>query len=319
MTITQIFPLDGKRVFVAGHNGMVGQAIMRRLAGVKAHPLTAGRADLDLRDQAAVDAWMQRESPDCVFLAAATVGGILANQSRPAEFIYDNLMIEANVIEASRRAGVKKLVFVGSSAVYPRDAAQPIREESLLTGPLEPSNDNYAVAKIAGIMLTRAYRRQYGCDFVSALSANLYGIGDSFNPESGHVVPSLMRRIHEANVINAPSVAMWGTGTPRREFLSSDDLADALVFLMEHYSAEGHVNVGAGADISIRELAERIAAVVGYTGEFEFDTSKPDGVPRKLMDVTRMTALGWKPSTDINNGLAATYAWFLANQNNLRG
>ncbi len=286
------FGLTGKRLWVAGHRGMVGAAIVRRLAHEDCEILTVGRDTVDLRRQAETEDWMAEARPDAVFLAAATVGGIVANDTRPAEFIYDNLAIETNVIEAARRTGVKKLLLLGSSCIYPRLAEQPMAENALLTGALEPTNQWYALAKIAGIKLCQAYRRQYGLDFISAMPTNLYGPGDNFELESSHVVPALLRKTHEAKASGANSIEIWGSGTPRREFLYVDDCADALVHLMKVYSGEVHVNIGVGSDLTIRELAESIAKVVGFTGSFHYDTRKPDGTPRKLLDVSRLTALG---------------------------
>jgi GDP-L-fucose synthase len=313
MPAAPIFELEGRKVWIAGHRGMVGSALTRRLAGAGGTLLTAGRDELDLRDQRAVDGWLAQAKPDAIFLAAATVGGIHANSSRPAEFIYDNLAIETNVIPAAWRHGVKKLLFLGSSCIYPKLAPQPMAEEALLTGPLEPTNQWYAIAKIAGIKLCQAYRRQYGCDFIAAMPTNLYGINDSFNLLQSHVIPALMAKIHAAKIAKQPTVPIWGTGTPRREFLFVDDLADALVFLMARYSGEEHVNVGTGTDLTIAELAETIARVAGYQGRFVYDRSKPDGTPRKLVDVARLTALGWRASTSLDEGLAATYRWYAAN------
>jgi len=308
-----LFPLAKRRVFVAGHGGMVGSALTRRLAGIGCEVLTAGRGEVDLRRQEATDTWLRAQRPDAVFVAAATVGGILANDTRPAEFLYDNLMIAANLIEASRRVGVKKLLFLGSSCIYPRLAPQPMREEALLTGPLEPTNQWYAVAKIAGLKLCAAYRRQYGADFISAQPTNLYGPGDTYDLQASHVVPALMAKTHHAKVTGAGQVEIWGTGTPKREFLHVDDLADALVFLMERYSDELQINVGWGEDVSIRELAELIAEVVGYTGGFRYAAEKPDGTPRKLLDVSRLSAMGWGPRIALRDGLADAYRWFVDN------
>ncbi len=308
-----LFPLAKRRVFVAGHGGMVGSALTRRLAGIGCEVLTAGRGEVDLRRQEATDTWLRAQRPDAVFVAAATVGGILANDTRPAEFLYDNLMIAANLIEASRRVGVKKLLFLGSSCIYPRLAPQPMREEALLTGPLEPTNQWYAVAKIAGLKLCAAYRRQYGADFISAQPTNLYGPGDTYDLQASHVVPALMAKTHHAKVTGAGQVEIWGTGTPKREFLHVDDLADALVFLMERYSDELQINVGWGEDVSIRELAELIAEVVGYTGGFRYAAEKPDGTPRKLLDVSRLSAMGWRPRIALRDGLADAYRWFVDN------
>jgi GDP-L-fucose synthase len=292
---------------------MVGAALCRRLAGEPCEVLTVGRAEVDLRRQREVEDWMAASRPDLVFVAAATVGGIHANAVRPAEFLYDNLMIEANIIHAAHRLGVRKLLFLGSSCIYPREAAQPMAEASLLTGPLEPTNQWYAVAKIAGIKLCQAYRRQHGCDFISAMPTNLYGIGDNFDLMNSHVLPALMLKIHRARQAGSPSVEIWGSGRPRREFLFCDDLADALVFLMTHYSEESHVNVGCGSDVTIREVAELLASVIGFEGRFAYDPSKPDGTPRKLLDISLLTGLGWQPQTPLREGLEQTYRWFLEN------
>ncbi len=307
------YELSGKRVWVAGHRGMVGSALVRRLASEDCEILTAGRKDVDLRRQGEVESWVEREKPDCVIVAAATVGGILANDSRPGEFLYDNLAIEANIVEAARRAQVEKLLFLGSSCIYPRLAPQPMREDSLLSGPLEPTNQWYAIAKIAGLMLCRAYRRQYDCDFISAMPTNLYGPGDNFDLTSSHVVPALMAKAAAAKQVNAGELVVWGTGSPRREFMYVDDLADALVFLLRNYSDEEHVNIGVGHDVTIRELAETVARIVGLQGRLRFDTSKPDGTPRKLMDSSRLLGMGWKPKTSLEDGLEKTFAWFSAN------
>ncbi len=304
------YPLGGRRVWVAGHRGMVGAALVRRLAHEDCEILTVDRAEVDLRRQSEVEDWLAETRPQAAVVAAATVGGIQANDSRPAEFIYDNLAIEANVIHAAWRCGVEKLLFLGSSCIYPRDAAQPMTEEALLTGPLEATNQWYAVAKIAGLKLCQAYRRQYGCDFISAMPANLYGPGDNFDLASSHVVAALMRKAHEARIAGDDSLAVWGSGRPRREFLYVEDLADALVFLLQTYSGEAHVNVGAGKDIVISELAALIAEVVGFAGGLTFDPGKPDGTPRKLLDVSRLSELGWSPSTGLRDGLAQTYRWF---------
>ncbi len=312
------FELTGKRVWVAGHRGMVGAAIVRRLAHEDCEILTVGRDTVDLRRQVETEDWMAEARPDAVFLAAATVGGILANDSRPAEFIYDNLAIETNVIEAARRTGLKKLLLLGSSCIYPRLAEQPMAENALLTGALEPTNQWYALAKIAGIKICQAYRRQYGLDFISAMPTNLYGPGDNFELESSHVVPALLRKTHEAKASGANSIEIWGSGTPRREFLYVDDCADALVHLMKVYSGEMHINIGIGSDLTIRELAESIAKVVGFTGSFHYDTRKPDGTPRKLLDVSRLTALGWRAETDLEAGLKRTYDWYVTNISSAR-
>ena len=307
------YELSGKRVWVAGHRGMVGGALVRRLASENCTILTAGRSEVDLRRQSAVEQWVERQKPDCIIVAAATVGGILANDSRPGEFLYDNLAIETNIVEAARLAGVGKLLFLGSSCIYPRLAAQPMREDSLLSGPLEPTNQWYAIAKIAGLMLCRAYRRQYDCDFISAMPTNLYGPGDNFDLLSSHVVPALMAKADAAKRANAAELVVWGTGSPRREFMYVDDLADALVFLLRHYSDEEHVNIGVGHDVTIRELAETVARTVGLQGQLRFDSSKPDGTPRKLMDSSRLLGMGWKPKTSLEEGLQKTFAWFTEN------
>ena len=309
--MTGTYSLAGKKVYVAGHAGMIGSALSRRLAGESCAVVTATRAEVDLRDQAAVLDWMRRVRPNCVIVAAATVGGILANSTRPAEFLYDNLAIAGNLIEAARIAEVEKLLYLGSTCVYPRLAPQPIAEESLLTGPLEPTNEWYAIAKIAGLKLCAAYRRQYGCDFIAAQPTNLYGPGDNFNLASAHVIPALMARIHAAKLADAPAVELWGTGTPLREFLHVDDLADALVFLLRRYSDEMHINIGSGEEISIGDLAATLTAVIGFGGALRYDRSKPDGTPRKLVDSSRLRSMGWRASTSLRDGLASTYAWYL--------
>ena len=312
--MTQDYSLKGKRVFVAGHRGLVGSALVRRLAREDCEILTTGRDQVDLRRQAEAEQWMKAAKPQAVFVAAATVGGILANDSRPAEFLYDNLAIETNLIEASHRQGVEKLMFLGSSCIYPRLAEQPMREDALLTGPLEPTNQWYAVAKIAGIMLCRAYRRQYGTNFISAMPTNLYGPGDNFDLQSSHVLPALMVKAHAVKTNSANELVVWGSGSPRREFLYVDDLADALVFLMQHYAEEQHINVGVGEDVTIKELALEVARAVGVEAALRFDASKPDGAPRKLMDSQRLLAMGWRPKTRLADGLRETYSWFLANK-----
>jgi GDP-L-fucose synthase len=310
---------DDARVYVAGHRGLVGAAIVRRLQreGVSRLILRT-HAELDLRSQAAVDAFFAAERPEYVYLAAARVGGIHANDSYPADFIRDNLQIQTNVIDAAWRNGTKKLLFLGSSCIYPKLAPQPLREDSLLTGPLEPTNQWYAIAKIAGIKTCEAYRRQYGFDAISAMPTNLYGPGDNFSLENSHVLPALMRKFHEARTSGAHEVVVWGTGSPRREFLYVDDLADAALFLMRNYSAEGLVNVGCGEDLTILELAKTVAEVVGFHGELRFDTSKPDGTPRKWLDVSCLTALGWKAQVPLREGLERTYRWYLEHQGDLR-
>jgi GDP-L-fucose synthase len=306
-----MYDLDGKRVWVAGHNGLVGSALVRRLSLTKADILTVDRSSLDLRDQLSVGQWLNSNRPDAIFVAAATVGGIEANRTRPAEFLYDNLMIVANIIHAAAETGVGKLMFLGSSCFYPREASQPIHEESMLTGPFEPTNEWYAVAKVAGVKLCQAYRSQYGKDFIAVVPTNLYGPGESFDLVSSHVIPALIRRFHEAKVAGAPHVELWGTGKAIREYLYVDDAADALVFLMEHYSEEPIINIAGGEEVSIGELAEQIASIVNYRGQLRYDHSKPDGMPRKVLDGSRMLATGWKPSITLNVGLARTYKWFL--------
>lgn len=305
------FPLANRRVFVAGHRGMAGSAIVRRLASEGCTILTVDRAGLDLRRQAETEAWMRDARPDAVFLAAAMVGGIWANSTRPAEFLYDNLAIETNVIQAAHVCGVKKLLFLGSSCIYPRLAPQPVAEDSLLTGPLEPTNEWYAVAKIAGIKLCQAYRRQYGCDFISAMPTNLFGLGDRYDLTQGHVVAAMIMKIHAAKAEGQATVEVWGTGTPKREFLYSEDLADACIFLMRHYSDESHVNVGTGVETTIRELVETVAQVIGFEGGLAFDSTKPDGAPRKVMDNGRIHALGWRASTTLRHGLERAYDSYL--------
>lgn len=304
------FSLKGKRVYVAGHRGMVGAAIARRLAREDCEVQTSARADTDLRDQAAVERWFLAHKPQAVFLAAAKVGGIHANNVYRADFIYDNLAIALNVIEAAHRHGVEKLMFLGSSCIYPKFATQPMDEGQLLQGALEPTNEPYAIAKIAGLKLAESYRRQHGDDFISAMPTNLYGPGDNYHPENSHVVPALIRRFHEAKVTGAPEVTVWGTGTPRREFLFVEDLADACVHLMKAYSDDGAVNVGTGEDVTIGELATAVAGAVGYTGSIVFDATKPDGTPRKLLDVSKLARLGWRASTSLEAGLAKAYLDF---------
>lgn len=303
------------KIYIAGHNGLVGSAIVRALkaAGFENH-LVRSSKELDLRRQADVEAFFAQEKPEYVFLAAAKVGGIHANNTWPAEFIYDNLMIETNIIHAAYQTGVKKLLFLGSTCIYPKLATQPIKEEELLSGYLEPTNEAYAIAKIAGIELCKFYRRQYGCDFISAMPTNLYGPNDNFDLQSSHVLPALMRKFHEAKVSGAKEVVMWGTGTPLREFLHVDDLADACLFLMEHYSDELHVNLGTGEDLQIRELGAMIKDVVGFEGEIVHDLTKPDGTPRKLTDVSKLNGLGWKARIGLREGLEMTYRWFLENR-----
>ena len=308
------------RVFVAGHRGLVGSAMLRRLeAGAFSNILTATREQLDLRDQAAVNYWFRANRPEYVFLVAGTVGGIQANSTRPADFIYDNLMIHATVVQAAHEYGVEKLLYLGSSCIYPRLAPQPMPEEALLSSELEPTNEPYAIAKIAGIKLCQAYRRQFADRFISAMPTNLYGPGDNFDLESSHVVPALIRKFHEAKVAGQDEVTIWGTGAPRREFLHVDDLADACLFLMDNYDDDLHLNIGTGVDLSIRELANVVLSIVHPDAELVFDHTKPDGAPRKLLDVSRLTALGWRASTDLTDGIAATYEWFLAHVDEARG
>ncbi|HEY4608814.1 MAG TPA: GDP-L-fucose synthase [Ilumatobacteraceae bacterium] len=300
------------RIYVAGHAGLVGSAVVRRLqAEGFSNIVTAKRQQLDLRDQSEVSHWFKANRPEYVFLVAGTVGGILANSTRPAEFIYDNMMIHGTVVHASHQYDVTKLLYLGSSCIYPRQATQPITEEQLLTGPLEPTNEWYAVAKIAGIKLCQAYRQQYGHDFISAMPTNLYGPNDNFDLTSGHVLPALIRKFHDAKMTGAPAVEIWGTGSPMREFLHVDDLADACLHLMNNYSDDIHVNVGTGVDLSIRELAEKIRDLVYPEAELQFDLSKPDGTPRKVLDVTRLAGTGWRPKIDLDTGMRETYRWFL--------
>ena len=305
------FELQGKRVFVAGHRGMVGSAIVRRLADEDCEILTVSRGELDLLDQAGVRRFMAARRPDAVVMAAAKVGGILANDRFPVDFLQDNLVMQTNVIESAFRSEVRKLLFLGSSCIYPKFAAQPISEDALLTGPLEPTNEWYAIAKIAGLKLCQAYRRQYGVDYISAMPTNLYGPGDNFDLNSSHVVPALMRKAHEAKRRSDKSLTVWGSGTPMREFLHVDDAADALVWLLKNYAGDSHVNIGSGEDITIAELARTVASVVGADVEVTFDPTKPDGTPRKLMDVSRLFATGWRPRHTLRGGLEETYAWFL--------
>ena len=304
------FPLDGRRVFVAGHRGMVGSAIVRALGQRGCEVLTAPWPGVDLRRPEEVEGWMQAQGPDAVMLAAARVGGIRANGARPAEFIHDNLAIQSAVVESARRAGVGKLLFLGSSCIYPKFAPQPIPECALLSGPLEPTNEWYAVAKIAGIKLCQAYRRQYGCNYICLMPTNLYGPGDDFDLDNAHVVPALMRKMHEALSAGGEEVVVWGTGTARREFLHVDDLADAAVYLMESYAGEEHVNVGTGSDISISALAQMLKDVTGFQGRITYDPTMPDGTPRKLLDVTRAARLGWRAKIGLREGLADTYRWY---------
>jgi len=299
------------RIFVAGHGGLVGSAILRRLsADGYRNVVTATRQQLDLRDQAAVNYWFRANRPEYVFLVAGTVGGILANATRPAEFLYDNMMIHATVVHAAHLYSARRLLYLGSSCIYPRECSQPMTEEALLTGRLEPTNEPYAIAKIAGIKLCQAYRKQYGCDFISAMPTNLYGPNDNFDLTSSHVLPALIRKFHDARLAGEDEVVVWGSGTPRREFLHVDDLADACVFLINSYDAADHINVGTGEDLTIRELAEMIRETVHPSARIVFDTSKPDGAPRKLLDVSRLRALRWRHHIDLRDGIASTYDWF---------
>jgi len=308
------------RVLVAGHGGLVGSAVVRRLeAEGFSQILTATREQLDLRDQAAVNYWFRANRPDFVFLVAGTVGGILANSTRPAEFIYDNMMIHATVVHAAHLFPVKRLLYLGSSCIYPRECPQPMKEEHLLSGPLEGTNEPYAIAKIAGIKLCQAYRTQYGCDFISAMPTNLYGPNDNFSLTSSHVLPALIRRFHDAKAEGRSEMVVWGTGSPRREFLHVDDLADACVFVARHYDAAEHINVGTGEDLTIRELAEMVRDIVHPEAELVFDSSKPDGTPRKLLDVSRLHDLGWRHTIDLREGIESSYRWFLENLGHARG
>jgi GDP-L-fucose synthase len=306
-----VYPLSGKRVFVAGHRGMVGSAVARRLGTEGCEVITASRQDVDLKRQSEVEAFMKGAKPDAVVMAAAKVGGILANDSYPADFLYDNLMIEANIINAAHETGVEKFLFLGSSCIYPKFADQPIQESSLLTGALEPTNEWYAIAKIAGIKLAQAFRKQYGNDYISAMPTNLYGPGDNFDLKSSHVLPALIRKVHEAKLSGAKSVEVWGTGNPKREFLHADDCADALVFLLKNYSDFEHVNVGSGEDISILDLTRLVCEVVGFDGDITHDLSKPDGTPRKLMAADKLRSMGWTPRISLKDGIKSTYDWFL--------
>ena len=307
----ELYSLSGKRVWVAGHTGMAGSAIVRRLGAEECEILAVASKVLDLRDQAKVDSWMAANKPQAIFLAAGKVGGIVANNTHRAEFLYDNLAIATNVVHAAHVHGVEKLMFLGSTCIYPRLAPQPMHEDALLTGPLEPTNEPYAIAKIAGIKMCQAYRAQYGSDFISVMPTNLYGPGDNYHPEHSHVVAALIRRFHEAKTSDAAEAVVWGTGTPRREFMYVDDLADACIFLMRRFSATGIINIGTGMDISIEEFARTVAEIVGYRGAIVFDASKPDGTPRKLVDVGRLDALGWRARTKLRDGLRLAYAAFL--------
>lgn len=305
------YHLENKKIWVAGHNGMVGSAITRRLQAENCEVLTVNRADLDLTRQSDVEDWIATNKPDAIFLAAAKVGGIHANNTYPAEFLRDNLAIETNIIHAAYKNNVEKLMFLGSSCIYPKEAPQPMKEEHLLTGPLEPTNEWYAIAKIAGIKLCEAYRKQYGCDFISAMPTNLFGIGDNYHPENAHVPAAFIRRFHEAKESGAGQVEIWGTGKPLREFMYADDLADACVFLMQNYSDLGFINIGSGKEISIQDFATTIAKIVGFEGEIKNDLSRLDGTPRKLMDSSKLKAMGWKPKHSLEGGLKITYEDFL--------
>ncbi|MBT3556971.1 MAG: GDP-L-fucose synthase [Rhodospirillales bacterium] len=316
---TSGYSLCGKRIWVAGHRGMVGAAIVRRLACEDCEILTVGRDEIDLTRQDEVEKWMQANKPEAIFIAAAKVGGIVANNTQPVPFLYDNMMIEANIIHAAHAIGVEKLQFLGSSCIYPRMAEQPMKEEALLTGPLEPTNEWYAIAKIAGIKLCQAYRRQYGCDFISAQPTNLYGPEDNFHPEHSHVIPALIIKAHAAKIAGDAQMEVWGSGRPYREFLYVNDLADALVFIMQHYSAESHINVGTGDEVTIGELAQTIIDAVGFQGELVFDSSRPDGPPRKIMDSSMLMELGWKPKVSLDQGLRMAYEWYLNNSDHIRG
>jgi GDP-L-fucose synthase len=308
------YALTGKRVWVAGHRGMVGSALVRQLQNENCSVLTVGRDMLDLRDTFAVKSWMNANGPQAVVLAAAKVGGIVANDSWPADFLYDNLAIENAIIHGAFETNVEKLLFLGSSCIYPKFAPQPITEDALLTGPLEPTNEWYAIAKIAGIKLAQAFRRQHGCDFISAMPTNLYGPGDNFDLTSSHVIPALIRKAHEAKQAGSTSMTIWGTGSPRREFLHVDDCAAAMVFLLKNYSEDSHVNVGSGSDVTIDELAKLVIQAVGFNGALTYDTSKPDGTPRKLMSNAKLNSMGWSPKINLEDGLKTTYQWFLANR-----
>jgi GDP-L-fucose synthase len=306
------FELKGKTVFVAGHRGMVGAALVRRLALENVELMTIKRSELDLRDQAAVFSWFAKNRPQVVFMAAAKVGGIAANNALRGEFIYDNLIIAANVIQAAHINAAEKLIFLGSSCIYPKLAPQPLREDCILTGSLEPTNEPYAIAKIAGVKMVEAYRDQYGCDFINVMPTNLYGPGDNYHPEHSHVVAALIRRFHEAKTSAVPNVVVWGSGTPRREFLYVEDLADACIFLMKNYSRKELINIGTGEDITIAEFARLVADVVGYTGSISFDPARPDGTPRKLLDVSRLAKLGWRARTSLKDGLRLAYRAYLS-------
>lgn len=308
--IPRTYPLTGKKIWVAGHAGMLGSALCRRLQGEEIELLTASRSELDLRRQTEVEAWLAAHRPDAVLMAAGTVGGIRVNDARPADFIYDNAAMVTNVLDAAYRSGVSKLLLLGSSCIYPKAAKQPIREDTLMTGEIEPTSQWYALAKIMGLKMCAAYRRQYGCDFIAAIPANIYGPGDDRDAETSHVIPAMIGKVLKAKADGVAPVTIWGTGTPKRDFLYVDDAADALVFLLQHYSDEGLVNIGSGSDISIGQLAEEIAAIIDYRGGFEFDTSMPDGMPLKQLDAARMSAMGWRPRTLLKDGLRRTIEWY---------
>lgn len=308
--MTNTSQLEGKRVFVAGHNGMVGQALVRAMGNVDCEILTVSKSDLDLKNQGAVHRWFEKNNPQIVFLAAAKVGGILANSLYPVDFLYDNLLIQQNVIGAAHQTGVERLLFLGSSCIYPRMASQPISEDALLSGPLEETNQWYAVAKIAGLKLVEAFQKQYGCEYISVMPTNLYGVGDTYDAQNSHVIPAMILKFHEAKINGSPQVTLWGTGTPLREFLHVDDLAEACLFLVNRYTDSSAINVGVGKDISIKDLANLISQTVGYTGDIIFDDSKPDGTPRKLLDISRISELGWVPKISLEDGLKSTYQNF---------
>lgn len=312
------YSLVGRRIFVAGHKGMVGSALIRALKGIECDILTQNSNELDLKDTVKVDKWFKENKPDTVFLAAAKVGGILANSSYPASFLYDNLAIQNSVISASYNNNVKKLMFLGSSCIYPRNAEQPLKESSLLTGELEPTNEAYAIAKIAGIKLCEFYRKQYGVDYISVMPTNLYGPGDNFHPQNSHVVAALISKFYEAKQLNKDKLILWGSGNPLREFMHVDDLASGLIFLMENYSEEQHINIGTGKEISIKDFSNIIKAISGWAGKIEFDTSYPDGMPRKVMDVSKINKLGWAHKIDLEQGLKDAYKWYVTNHNDVR-
>jgi len=314
----KIFDLTGKRIYVAGHRGMVGSAVVRRLNSYRCDVITAGRAEANLERQEQTEAFLAAIKPDVVVIAAAKVGGIHANDAYPAEFIGKNLAIALNTINGSYKAGVKKLLFLGSSCIYPKFARQPMREEELLSGPLEPTNEWYAIAKIAGIKLCQAFRRQYGSDFISLMPTNLYGPGDNYHPENSHVLPALIQRIHQAKKDAAPTVTVWGTGTPRREFLFVDDLAEACVFVLERYTGESHLNVGSGDEVTIADIAKLVAEVIGYEGKLVFDVTRPDGTPRKLLDSSKLFKMGWRPRTSLREGIELTYSEFAAGKDRIQ-